>query len=107
MPSLLLRVVALSSSSTFTQVEVEYFDTASYRINESASEARRHSVSITFLLRKSPSSSTKGSNVVSYDMSLLLDEKKKADDYADLVDGGRVRRNIVTRIDSRNMRGQG
>ena len=78
--------MALSSSSTFVETETEYKDTASYRINESASEARRHAVAIRFLLLLLPNSATKGSNTVGYDMGLLRGELAEADDYANALE---------------------
>ena len=79
-------------------------DTASYRINESASEARRHAVAITFLLLMLPSTAVKGSNTVGYNMDLLRQEKRRAEDYADAVDGGLSRKRNIVRADFRAMR---
>lgn len=72
----------LSSSSTFSEIEAEYLDTAKYLESESRALALRHAIAIRFLLVKLPSSSTKGANSVGYSMSLLQEELKKAEDYA-------------------------
>ncbi len=99
--------MALTSSSTFTQVESEFKDTASYRINQSASEARRHAVAIEFLLLLLPSSATKGANQVGYDMGLLAAKQDRAYAYADSIDGGITRKNNRVQADFRTMRTNG
>ncbi len=96
--------MSLSSSSTFVQVEAEYKNTASYRINASTSEALRHAVAIGFLLLLLPSTSTKGANTVGYSMSLLQDQLRAANDYAEAIDGKPTRKNNMVRADFRGMR---
>ena len=99
--------MALTSASTFANVETEYKDTASYEINESASEARRHAVAIRFFLILLPSSSVKGSNSVGYSADMLRSELHAAIEYARQADGGLTRKSNIVRFDGRSMRTNG
>ena len=96
--------VALTSASTFKEVEAEYENTASYRITQSASEARRHAVAIEFLLLRLPSTAVKGSNTVSYNPDLLRQRQLAAERFADDIDGGISRKGNIQRVDFRAMR---
>ena len=99
--------MALSSTSTFKETEAEYLDTASYRLNNSANEARRHAIAIRFLLLKLPSSAVKGSNSVGYNMDLLRQEMAKAESFADAIDGAVTRKKNIVHADFRAMRSGG
>lgn len=74
--------MALSSSSTFAQIENEYLDTASYLQDNSRALALRHAIAIRYLLFKVPNTSIKGANTVSYNMGLLQDELVRAEEFA-------------------------
>ncbi|MBX3467176.1 MAG: hypothetical protein KF878_09805 [Planctomycetes bacterium] len=94
--------MALTSSSTYAQVEAEYRDTADYLVDASAEKALRHAAAIRHLLILLPSSSAKGANAVGFNTTLLRDELVRAEDYA------RARRGPnVIRADFRSMRSHG
>ncbi len=97
--------MALTSASTFAEVEAEYRDTAGYRLSGSASLALRHAVAIRFLLLLVPSTSTKGANTVGYSMSLL--EKQLADAEAYATHAPTTGRTNVIRADFSSMRAHG
>lgn len=97
--------MALSSTSTFAEVDAEYKDTASYRLSNDSTLALRHAVAIRFLLLLIPGNSTKGANSVSYSMSLLKDELEAAEDFA--THAATTGRTNVIRADFRNMRAHG
>lgn len=94
----------LTSASTYEEVEAEYFNTANYLINESASEARRHAVAIRYLFVMLASNSVKGSNSVSFRVDLLQAELERAEAYAKAMDA--KDRNVI-RADLRGMRRHG
>lgn len=96
--------MALTSASTYADVEAEYRDTAGYRITGDAALALRHAVAIRYLLLLLPSNSVKGANQVSYSMSLLKDELEAAEAYA--VHSPTNRTNVI-RADFRGMRAHG
>jgi len=94
--------MALSSSSTYAQIEAEYLDTANYVASNSPSMARRHAVAIRFLLLRAPMESEKGSNRVRYDQQRWQIELEKAEGFARARDSASVRR-----ADFSNMRAYG
>ena len=73
--------MALSSSSTFAQIEAEYLDTASYFADDDLGLAKRHSIAIRYMLLKIPTNTVKGGNSVSYSMSLLKAEKDLTENF--------------------------
>lgn len=97
--------MAISSASTFTEVEAEYLDTSQYVQQRSSFLAYRHAIAVRYLLLLIPSTTTKGSNSVSYSTSVLERELKRAEQYAVQFDvssaGG------IVRVDFRNMRTYG
>lgn len=96
--------MALTSTSTFADIEAEYRDTAGYRLAGSATLAYRHAIAIRFLLLSLPSNSVKGANQVSYSMSLLKDEMERAEAFAVNTPTNRT---SVIRADFTNMRAHG
>lgn len=75
--------MAITSSSTFAEVQAEYEDTAGYLINESVSEALRHAKAIAVLLVRLPMQATRGGNMVTYDIPRLEKQRADAISYAE------------------------
>lgn len=70
----------LSSSSTLDQIVDSYVDNASYAEDDSITKARRFVSAVRILLVKRPSSMTKGSNQLNFNLEILgrqLDEAQK------------------------------
>lgn len=73
--------MAISSASTFAEIEAEYLDTASFLQKNDLALAHRHAIAIRFLLLKVPTNTVKGGNSVSYSMSLLTNELHQVQEW--------------------------
>ena len=92
--------MSIDSTSTFDEIVTEYKDSANYTTDTTGALARRHVVSIRYLLIEIPSTSTKGSNTVGYNTTMLQKQLLAAEKFAN-------RTNSITRVDFSNIRGQG
>lgn len=97
--------MAITSASTYAQVEAEYRDTAGYLANDSLDEARRHAIAIRHLLVLLPSATSKGSSSVSFRVDLLKDELERAESFALMK--GAANTNRFVRADFSQMRKHG
>ena len=97
--------MALSSTSTFLEAEAEYLDTLGYVEANSSALAFRHAISLGHMILKVPRTSAKGSNQISYDTDVWVEEKQRALDFAK---ANRVSAaGDIVRVDFRNMHGHG
>lgn len=74
--------MAISSTSTYDEIEAEYLDTLSYEREASVDKAFRHAEACNALRLKRPNESTKGSNSVGYAVENLIQSAKDALAYA-------------------------
>lgn len=96
---------SLSSSSTLAQVWAAYEDNASYEEDLSTTKAKAFITACRILLRRTPSSQTKGSNQVNYDPGHIAKELEHAKVWLEARDPDyRVGPDSV-RPDFRNFRG--
>lgn len=99
----------LSSTSTDTEVQAEYDDTASWSESRSVALAKRFVVACRILIRRLENTVTKGANSLSKTVSDLRAEKEEAEAFVQAVDptpidNGTTR---VVRADFSQMRAHG
>ena len=97
----------LSSSSTLAQVEAEYDNNASYAEDLDTTKCRRFITACRILIRRTASSTTKGSNSLSFPTSLLQRELEKAQRWLEAHDNDQRAGPVTTRPDFRNFRWSG